>query len=193
MGRLRNYYEVLGVPRNADEAAIKSAYRRLVGRLHPDVGGPESSEAFREVQAAFETLSDLEQRQRYDATLTRRETRPAARRVDHTTLDTRGLIEWSREAAPSAALGEVLLTPSEAATGGILPLELPVRVSCSACSGTGGLAAFCCVCEGEGIVECRVPCDLELPPGVRDGAVYQICLNRPALLTLFVTISVLSR
>jgi molecular chaperone DnaJ len=191
MARLRDYYEVLGVPRNADESAIKSAYRRLARRLHPDVGGGGSSEAFREVQAAFETLSDLERRRRYDATLDRREGRPAARRVDHATLDTRGLIEWGREDAPAGALGEILLTRAEAASGGTLPLDVPMRFSCPTCSGTGGFVAVCQTCGGAGIGESRVPLALELPPGIRDGSVLQVRLNHPGAATLLVTVTVL--
>ena len=191
MARLRDYYEVLGVPRNADEAAIKSAYRRLARRFHPDVVGSGSSEAFREVQAAFETLSDLEQRRRYDATLAHRETRPAARRVDHATLDTRGLIEWGREDAPAGALGEILLTRPEAAVGGTLPLDVPVRLRCPACLGTGGLFLACDACGGEGLSERRVPLVLELPPGIRDGSVLQVRLNHPGTATLLITITVL--
>lgn len=191
MARLRDYYEVLGVPRNADTAAIKSAYRRLARRLHPDVGEGGSSEAFREVQAAFETLSDLEQRRRYDATLAHRETRPAARRVDHAALDTRGLIEWGREDAPAGGLGEILLTRAEAAAGGTLPLDVPVRVRCPECLGSGGLFMTCRSCGGEGLCERRVPLDLELPAGIRDGSVMQVRLTRPGPVTLLVTITVL--
>jgi molecular chaperone DnaJ len=191
MAEQRDYYEVLGVPRNADQAAIKSAYRRLARRLHPDVVGNMSSEAFREVQTAFETLSDLERRRHYDAALALRETRPRAHRVDRATLDTRGLIEWGLESAPAAALGEVLLTPSEAARGGTLPLDVPLRVSCPTCLGTGGLILPCGACAGGGVCEQRVPLSLELPPGVRDGSVLQVHLTQPATLTLLVTITVL--
>jgi molecular chaperone DnaJ len=187
MARLRDFYEILGIPRNADEDAIKSAYRRLVKRLHPDVSGNEPNDAFREVQSAFETLSDLERRRRYDATLSRPQARPAGRRVDRACLDTRGLIEWGRE----GALGEILLTPDEAAAGGLLPLDIPLHLACPTCSGFGGFLSACPMCQGDGEIERRVPCVLELPPGVRDGTVFQIRLERPAPLTLLVSVSVL--
>ncbi|GFP23055.1 molecular chaperone DnaJ [Candidatus Hakubella thermalkaliphila] len=64
----RDYYEVLGVPRNADEMTIKKAYRRLARAYHPDVNrdDPESEEKFKEVTEAYEILSDPQKRQRYD-------------------------------------------------------------------------------------------------------------------------------
>ena len=63
----RDYYEVLGVPRNADEQAIKKAFRRLARELHPDVSEhPEAEARFREATEAYEALSNPETRQLYD-------------------------------------------------------------------------------------------------------------------------------
>jgi molecular chaperone DnaJ len=65
----RDYYEVLGVPRQADEAAIKKAFRRLARELHPDVNAhdPRAEEKFKEAAEAYEVLSDAERRRMYDA------------------------------------------------------------------------------------------------------------------------------
>lgn len=64
----RDFYEVLGVPRGADQAEIQRAFRRLARHLHPDVNkDPGSEERFKEVSEAYDVLSDPEQRQRYDA------------------------------------------------------------------------------------------------------------------------------
>jgi molecular chaperone DnaJ len=65
----RDYYEVLGVDRGADEATIKKAFRRLARELHPDVNAhdPEAEEKFKEAAEAYEVLSDGERRQLYDA------------------------------------------------------------------------------------------------------------------------------
>ncbi len=67
MGK-RDYYEVLGVGRDADEAAIKTAYRRLAHRYHPDKnpGDRQSEEQFKEASEAYEVLSDADKRARYD-------------------------------------------------------------------------------------------------------------------------------
>jgi len=65
----RDYYEVLGVPRDADLNAVKKAYRQLAVRFHPDRNpdNPESEERFKEAAEAYQVLSDQEQRRRYDA------------------------------------------------------------------------------------------------------------------------------
>jgi len=63
----RDYYELLGVARDADEQEIKKAFRRLARRLHPDVSEEPDAEArFREISEAYEVLSNAETRQLYD-------------------------------------------------------------------------------------------------------------------------------
>src|SRR3954452_24397421 len=65
----RDYYEVLGVSREASETEIKKAFRGLARELHPDVNDhdPEAEEKFKEAAAAYEVLSDAERRRTYDA------------------------------------------------------------------------------------------------------------------------------
>ena len=63
----RDYYEVLGVARDASETDIKKAFRRLARELHPDVNpGPDAEEQFKEAAEAYEVLSDAERRATYD-------------------------------------------------------------------------------------------------------------------------------
>jgi len=63
----RDYYEVLGIGRNATEARIKSAYRKLARKYHPDVNkSPDAVEKFKEATEAYEVLSDSQRRQMYD-------------------------------------------------------------------------------------------------------------------------------
>lgn len=64
----KNLYEVLGVPRDAPEAEIKKAYRKLARKYHPDVnpGDHAAEERFKEASAAFEVLSDRKKRGLYD-------------------------------------------------------------------------------------------------------------------------------
>jgi DnaJ-class molecular chaperone len=64
----RDYYDVLGVDRDASEAEVKKAFRRLARELHPDVNDhdPEAEEKFKAAAEAYEVLSDAERRQAYD-------------------------------------------------------------------------------------------------------------------------------
>ncbi len=68
MSATRDYYDVLGVPRDADETTIKKAFRRLARELHPDVNShdPDAEEKFKEAAEAYEVLSDTERRATYD-------------------------------------------------------------------------------------------------------------------------------
>ena len=74
MGR-KSHYRILGITRAASDAGIREAYLRLVKALHPDHAGVSSTQAFREVQQAYDVLSDPERKKSYDDQLDRK--RPA--------------------------------------------------------------------------------------------------------------------
>jgi len=90
----KDYYRVLGLPHDADQKAIRRAYLSLAKKYHPDAGEGSSAEKFRDVQDAYNLLSDSRKRREYD--LSRgigsrtahpyRRTVPYARRAAHLDL-----------------------------------------------------------------------------------------------------------
>lgn len=68
LGNKRDYYEVLGISKSADEAAIKKAYRKLAKKYHPDTnaGDTQAEQKFKEITEAYTILSDPEKRKLYD-------------------------------------------------------------------------------------------------------------------------------
>lgn len=188
MERRKDYYVLLGVPRNASLQTIRRAYRRLAKRLHPDTAVIGSADDFRELQAAYETLSDADRRRRYDETLTLEgEATPARSWAFIRAPRTEGLRRPVRRGTLS---GEILLRREEAAFGGVLPLDVPLSASCSACDGTGGEVFNCMSCGGEGKVERRLPVSLRIPRGVRNGTVFQIDVDDPAVTSVLLTVHI---
>ena len=189
MERPKDYYGILGIPRDASPEAIRRAYRKLAKRLPPDVTAPLTSiEDFREVQAAYETLSDAERRRRYDESLsgTAREAEGA---WPFLRSPARG--DLRRPTQPSTLAGEIILSPDEAHNGGILPLDVPLSMTCPSCDGTGGFVFDCGRCGGDGRIERRLPLPLRIPPGVPEGTVFQVALDDdPAVASVLLTIHI---
>ena len=68
MAAKRDYYDVLGVSRNADASTIKKAYRKLAKKYHPDTnqGDARAEQMFKEVNEAYDVLGDPEKKKMYD-------------------------------------------------------------------------------------------------------------------------------
>ena len=182
-----DYYRVLGVPRDATLERIKRAYKRLARQWHPDFGGG-SPERFQALQDAYETLSNPEARARYDRTL-EMDRRPASSAMPVSVSYHESA--WTGRA--ESASGEILLSPEEAAAGGVLPLKIPFQSPCRECAGSGGLFWVCVGCDGMGVRESRVPVALRIPAGVRDGTIFQVRVDDSPASAVLLAVHILRR
>lgn len=129
-----DYYQVLGVPRDASTPEIRRAYRRLARRHHPDRNPqPESSARFRALVDAYAALSDPARRARYDDTIAaQRRPRPPSRPPGAARL---GTLELSRHEAALAAVAPLTLV---AADGSVIVLPAGIRGGDRITLGSGG-------------------------------------------------------
>ena len=125
MDKSKDYYRILGVPRDASTAAIRSAYRRLARRLRPVAQIQAQGVALHELQQAYEVLSDAEQRRHYDASL-REPERDRFAALSWSFVGSPAAARLRRPARPMTLSGEILLSPEEARAGGSMSLDMPV-------------------------------------------------------------------
>ena len=186
MEKPKDFYELLGVPRDASVSTIKRAYRRLARRLDPGkIDGAAGS--FAELQAAYETLTDAERRSRYDDELGGEERRPP---IDWSFVRRPAAGDLRRPFAPASLTAEILLEPDQAAVGAVLSLDVPVTADCDGCGGTGGRVFDCDLCHGEGKVALRLPVPVHVPAGLREGTVFQVRTDDPAVPSILLTVHV---
>jgi molecular chaperone DnaJ len=182
MEKPKDYYQLLGVPRDASVAAIRRAFRRLARR-----GAPERAENdYAELQAAYETLSDAERRRRYDDELGGSDRQPGSHEWSFSRRP--AAFDLRRPLAPTSLTAEIVLHPDEAAAGTVLSLDVPVAATCEACLGTGGPLFDCDRCGGEGRVLRRLPVPVHVPAGLREGSVFQVRTDQPAVPTILLTV-----
>lgn len=204
---MQNYYVILGISKGASQEKIKKAYRSVAKKWHPDIAQDSTSkERFQEIREAYETLSDETKRRQYDATLERQGSPLRVGRVPETVRERQarwnemedrffssadaffeGFLPGFFDRAPRASRGkdlyyEAILTPSEAARGGLFPVAIPVLEPCPRC-GKSGLWGdfFCPVCRGYGRVRGEREITLSIPPNVTHGTKVTVSLEDIAL------------
>jgi len=166
----RDYYEILGVEKTANQEKIKSAFRNLARKYHPDVNKePDAEERFKEINEAFMVLSDEEKRSVYDR-FGHEGLRSAGGMPDWNTIDPFEIFEQffggfggfsTRQRRNSPRRGEdlyysITLEFGETATGVDRKLEITRDEVCERCSGNGAEpgtnAETCSTCKGRGEV-----------------------------------------
>lgn len=145
---MRDYYDVLGVSRDAGADEIKRAHRQLTRRYHPDISGDELSI----------TVADC-----------------LADEVHVDFPSVLNVLDRIRQSffgnAPNPEAGpDIVVTPQEAFWGATVPLDLPVRRTCARCGGRGEIwSEWCAECGGVGDLASRQPVHLRIPAGVHEG------------------------
>jgi len=154
---LSDYYKVLGIPRSADEGEIKTAYRKLAHRYHPDKNPmDEKSEAkFKEVSEAYSVLGDTEKRNHYDrfGNTPLRQGNPP----DHVTNIVNDFIKHfygQGRAPPGTDIYETIhVSFLEVARGCKKKISYRQAQKCNSCHGVGGKGDKCNLCSGQGFVQ----------------------------------------
>jgi DnaJ-class molecular chaperone len=203
--KFKDYYDVLGVSKTASEDEIRKAFRKLARKYHPDVnpGDKSAEERFKEINEAYEVLSDSDKRKRYD------QLGPNWKAgADFTPPP-----GWDRTGANGAGFAdifgdggtghfsdffeslfggrrgrgagfrmrgqdveaEITLTLEEAHRGGTRTIHFDAMETCTECNGTGSKDGKACpVCRGAGMVRRPKVIEVTIPRGVRDGSVIRL-------------------
>jgi len=157
---MRDYYDVLGVSRDAGADEIKRAHRQLTRRYHPDISGDELSVT---VADCLADEVDVD----FPSVLT------VLDRIRHSF--------FGRPPAPDRA-PDIVVTPREAFWGATVPLDVPVRRMCACCGGRGEVwNDWCSECGGVGDLPSRQPVNLRIPAGVQEGTRIRFRVPGPAV------------
>ena len=165
---MADYYEVLGVERGASDQDIKRAYRKMSRKYHPDIAGPEYEDKFKEVNSAYEVLSDPEKRRMYDAGVDPNNPQASQGASAFDMGDvfnqffgggfggaTQGPIPRTQPGRD--ALAQVSVNMKTAIFGGVVRTPISTYGLCQECGGSGaqkGTSPITCpVCNGKGYAQ----------------------------------------
>ncbi|MGS0765900.1 DnaJ C-terminal domain-containing protein [Syntrophomonas curvata] len=199
----RDYYETLGVPRDADEKKIKAAYRKLARKWHPDLHSgkakEQAEEKFKEINEAYEVLSDAEKRAKYDTLGSNwrngDQFDPGDMgstyyySTDFNPADFQGFSDFFASVFSSQpgnrqqasyydgpirgqdVESAIELTLEEAYHGGNKSLRLSAGEVCGKCHGQGRWGrAICTQCGGTGSISALRNIEVKIPAGVTEGS-----------------------
>lgn len=150
---MNNYYEVLGVSKEASQEDIKKAYRKLAFQHHPDKGGDEAK--FKEINEAYEVLSDTDKKRNYDLG-----GNPNMGSFGAGNVDINDLFQsfFQRGSNPFQRRGPVVpdkiinldIDIFESFKGSVKTFNYHRRYPCDGCNGSGGERIVCQSCNGQG-------------------------------------------
>ena len=215
---IKNYYTILGVAQNETPSGIRAAYHDAVRRTHPDYAGPQSAPDFQAVVEANSVLSDPERRREYNRRLGLQErdqnqtgmlrnldfdwqpqsifadmhaVHPSFEALADRLLRNFTGIGIPKAERPEPLSIEIILTPEEAARGGILSLGIPTHDYCDVCGGTGRDWLFPChACAGEGIVSRVRPLQVRIPQSFSLGMIPEVSLEPFGIDNLFLKLRI---
>jgi len=199
----KNYYKILGVNNSATAKEIKRAYRSLARKYHPDLnpGDKSSEEKFKEINEAYEVLSDSDKRQKYDRF------GDQWQYAEQFVRPEQGGVRWNSAQGgrvfESSDLGSIFgdlfgdrgtsfrgrqytrrgqdvsypveVTLEEAYHGCQRAIQLQEDNPCTACGGTGRVGSrVCTMCNGSGKVVNLKRIEVKIPQGVKDGSKIRI-------------------
>jgi DnaJ-class molecular chaperone len=190
----KDYYKVLGVTKNASADDIKRAFRKLARKYHPDVnpGDKRSEEKFKEINEAYEVLSDAEKRRKYDtlgpnwqdqfgfsSAAGRRSSNFRSSPLNYDSPS--GFSDFfealfGRTTTATRRTGEdieqrVEVTLQEAYTGGMRTFNIQSTEACPICRGTRVIAGKSCTnCSGLGMLAYSKRIQVKIPAGVETGS-----------------------
>ena len=214
----KDYYAVLGVPKGASQKEVRQAYRRLARQHHPDVNpaNKAAESRFKEINAAYEVLSDADKRKKYDRygdqwqyadqieEMQRQRGGVRTHRTagDGISFDLGDLGDLGnvfssvfagtrRSARPRHIEQPLEVTLEEAFGGTSRTLQLVAEEPCATCGGRGEIAgAVCHACQGAGVALKPRRLEVKIPAGVDSGSRVRVAGEGGARADLYLVVSV---